>query len=289
MTARRRLRRRVHEVVELARPGDGASRAFDLFIIVLILANVAAMVADSVPEVAARWGGPLAVFETVSVIVFTAEYGLRLWSCVERPDFERPIAGRLRFALTPLALIDLLAVLPFFLPFMGWDFRFLRMLRVFRLARVAKLARYTTAVSSIGRVIHARRDELWASLSFMLILIIIASSLLYFAERDAQPDHFGSIPDAMWWAVVTLTTVGYGDIFPVTPVGKLLAGSIAILGIGMVALPTSILGSGFVEEVARKRATAEPARCPHCRKILGGNSETDGQTEPPPLGGPDHS
>ncbi len=269
MSSSNQLRKRTYEIVSLATRGDRVSRAFDLSLIVLILANVVAMIAESVPEVAAEWGGPLAVFETVSVIIFTIEYVLRIWTCVERPGFERPVAGRIRFALTPLAIVDLLAVLPFFLPFVGVDFRFVRVLRVFRLARVTKLARYNSAVASIGRVIMARRDELMASLSFMVMLIIIASSLLYFAERDAQPEHFGSIPAAMWWAVGTLTTVGYGDIFPVTPIGKVLAGSIAILGIGMVALPTSILGSGFVEEVARKRAAAETALCPHCGKPCG--------------------
>lgn len=263
------LRRRVLEIVQIAAPGDRLSRAFDLFLITLILANVVAMIAESVPEIAAQAGGFFTVFEAVSVLIFTIEYILRVWSCVERPEYRRPVVGRLRFALTPLAIIDLLAVLPFYLPFVGVDFRFVRVLRVFRLARVTKLARYNSAVASIGRVIHARRDELMASLSFMLMLIVVASSLLYFAERDAQPEHFGSIPAAMWWAVVTLTTVGYGDIFPVTAVGKMLAGSIAILGVGMVALPTSILGSGFVEEVARKRASAEPKVCPHCGKPCG--------------------
>lgn len=263
-TARLFSRRRVNEILSVAGQGDRASRAFDVMISALIVGNIVAIVLESVPVIGAAWTGFFTVFELVSVAVFSAEYLLRLWSCVEKPGFERPVMGRLRYALTPMALVDLIAVLPFFLPMIGWDMRFARVLRLVRLARVAKLGRYSTAVDGIVRVIRDRRHELFASLTFMFMLILVAASLLYFAESQAQPEYFGSIPAAMWWAVVTLTTVGYGDIYPVTGLGRMLAGTIAILGIGMVALPTSILGSGFVEEIGRKRE--KQSACPHCGK-----------------------
>jgi voltage-gated potassium channel len=235
-----------------------------MFIAALILVNVLAIVLESVSEINDAFAEWFWWFEAFSVTVFAFEYLIRLWTCVENARYQRPVAGRLRYASTVLAIVDLIAIIPFFLPFLGFDLRFARMLRLLRLARVAKLGRYSSAVDSIGRVIHDRKHELVASLTFLFMLILVSASLLYFAESEAQPDHFGSIPAAMWWAVVTLTTVGYGDIYPITPIGRVLAGTIAILGIGMVALPTSILGSGFVEQITKR--SSPTTTCPHCGK-----------------------
>ena len=259
------MRRRVYEIVEVAKPGDRASFIFDIAILSLIALNVLAMIVESVPEIGARWAGGFLLFERCSVAVFTIEYALRVWSCVEHPRFARA-SGRGRFILTPMAVIDMLAIAPAYLPMLGIDLRFARTLRLFRLVRIAKMARYTRALRIIQNVLVSRREELITSLAFMLALVIVASSLLYMAEKDAQPEHFGSIPAAMWWAVVTLTTVGYGDIYPVTVAGRTLAAIIAILGIGMVALPTSILGSGFVDEMKAEREGVPP--CPHCGKQI---------------------
>ena len=166
-----------------------------------------------------------------------------------------------------MAIIDLLAILPAFLPFIGIDLRVLRSLRVFRIIRIAKLGRYSRALQMIAQAFKSKREHLITSAFFMLVLILIAASLMYYAERDAQPDHFDSIPSAMWWSVVTLTTVGYGDVYPVTPVGRLLAAVMAILGVGMVALPTSILGAGFIEQMSKPSPRPHPA-CPHCGRSL---------------------
>ena len=261
------LRLRVYQIVEPAEENDQLSKLFDITIMGLIVANIIAMITQSVPEIASRWDTAFARFELISVLIFSIEYVPRLWACVENPNYYRPIKGRMRYAISPLALIDFISIAPFFMPFFGWDLRFTRAFRLFRLARLAKLTRYTSAVARIQRVLIAKRDELLASLSFMLILIIVSSSLLYFAERYAQPEHFGSIPAAMWWAIVTLTTVGYGDIYPITTIGKVLAASIALLGVGMVALPTSILGAGFVEEMAKN--TKKETVCPHCGERIG--------------------
>ncbi|MCA9280879.1 MAG: ion transporter [Phycisphaerales bacterium] len=255
------------EIVEAARPGDRASKVFDLAIIGLIVLNVAAMIAESMPECAARWPGFFMAFERVSIGVFIVEYVLRLWSCVESDRFSKPLLGRLRFARTPMAIVDFFAIAPGLLPFVGLDLRVVRMLRAFRLLRIAKLSRYTRALGLIGRTLTSKKEALITTGLFMVMLILISSTLMYFAERDAQPQHFGTIPNAMWWSIVTLTTVGYGDAYPVTAAGRVLASIIAILGVGMVALPTGILGAGFVEELSRNNHSPV---CPHCGGRLHG-------------------
>jgi voltage-gated potassium channel len=263
------VRRRVREVVAVARPGDRLSKAFDIFIVTLILSNIVAMIAQSVQRVGTALPAFFTFFEWFSVAVFSAEYTLRIWSCVEDVRYKRPLLGRLRFALTPLAVVDLLAVLPFYLPFATVDFRMLRVLRVMRIMRLAKLGRYSESLQVLGRVVAAKKEQLISTVFILVILLVIASCLMYDAEQEAQPDRFSSIPAAMWWAVTTLTTVGYGDVCPVTTLGKLMGSVIAILGIGMFALPTGILGAGFVEEMERRR---RPPRCPHCGKEMHDNA-----------------
>ena len=264
------MKRRVHEILAVAAPGDRLSRAFDVFLVVLIASNVLALILETVEPIHRRAPVFFAWVEAVSVELFSAEYVLRVWSCTVSERYRRPVRGRLRYMLSPLALIDLLAILPFFLPFVTADLRTLRAVRLFRLARMVKLGRYSAAMQLTGRVLAARRAELVMTLSILLMLVLLASSLMYFVERDAQPEVFSSIPAAMWWAIETLSTVGYGDLCPVTPLGKLLASVIALLGIGMFALPTGILGAAFVEELQRGRTT-EPQRCPHCGGQLTGH------------------
>jgi voltage-gated potassium channel len=259
-------RRRVNEVLREGAPGDTLSRVVNLSLAALIVLNVAAIIFESVASVrdaAASW---FLAFETFSVAVFTAEYVLRLWSCVEAEGFAGH-RGRLRFALKPMPLIDLAAVLPFYLTFATVDLRFLRVLRLLRILRVAKLARYSTAMQTLGRVLVKKREELSVTVLALLVLLIVASVLMYHAERDAQPEAFASIPAAMWWAAATLTTVGYGDVYPVTALGRLLGAVIAILGIGMFALPAGILGGAFMEEVSARRRG--PPTCPHCGREIG--------------------
>ena len=262
-----RIRRRVWEILDVPAPGDWPSIAFDVAIQVLIVLNLVMVVLETVPEIRLLAPRAFLTFDRISIAVFSVEYVLRMWACVESPAFASPLGGRVRFALTPLSVIDLLAVLPFYLPFLGVDLRFVWMLRLFRLFRVAKLARYSQAVHILGRVLLATKEELFTALFVVLMLIFFSSSLMYYAERDAQPDKFHSIPAAMWWSVNTLTTVGYGDVVPVTGAGKVLAGIIAILGIGMFALPAGILGAGFIQEL-RSRNTGPPRTCPHCGKEI---------------------
>lgn len=261
------LRKRVDEIVTIAKPGDTLSKAFDIFIVALIALNVAALILQSVKSIDAVCPRLFSIFELVSVIIFTVEYVARLWSCVEKPAYSRPLRGRLRFAVTPLAMIDLLAILPFYLPFTGLDLRFLRILRMMRIFRLAKLGRYSQSLQILSRVMAAKKEQLLCAVFVLVLLVIVAASLLYYAENPVQPETFSSIPASMWCTVATITTVGYGDIFPKTVMGKAMASIIAVLGIGMFALPTGILGAGFVEEVGRNQ---KPVQCPHCGKDVNG-------------------
>lgn len=262
-----RIKDRVHQIVQKAESGDIASMVFDVFIVSLVFLNVLAVILGSVPEIASEYEGMLDGFELFSVIIFTVEYALRVWSCTSNVTFAKPVVGRIRFALTPMALVDLAAILPFYLPSVVIDLRFLRVLRMMRMFRLFKVVRYSRALRTIAAVVQSKKEELVMTLSVVVILLVLASSLMYYVERDAQPEAFCSIPAAMWWAVATLTTVGYGDVYPITPVGKTLGMAIAILGIGMFALPAGILGSGFVEELQKRRAG--PLTCPHCGREIG--------------------
>lgn len=262
------LKKTVYEIIEEAEDGHRASEIFDIFLITLITLNVVALIAGTVEEIHAI--APLAfhLFEVTSVGFFALEYLLRLWTCTEEPRFAHPVKGRLRFIVTPLALIDLLAVMPMFLVFFvnlrGLDLRFLRVVRL--LARIVRLGRYFSSLRTLGRVLQTKQGELVAVISVLFLLLVMTSSLMYFAENSAQPEEFANIPKAMWWSIITLTTVGYGDVFPVTAAGRLLAGIIAIVGIGLFALPAGILGSGFMEELGKD--SGAKFRCPHCGEII---------------------
>lgn len=258
-------RHRLWQLLDTPEAGDRLALATSLFFIVLISLNLAAVILGTVREVATRFGPWLDAFEAFSVALFSLEYLARLWSCASQPAYARPLLGRLRYAFSPLALVDLLAVLPYFLSFLAVDMRFLRALRLLRLLRIAKLGRYSEALALFGRVMRHKKEELLITSLLMLVLIVLSASLMYFAEHEAQPDKFPDIPSTAWWAVVTLTTVGYGDVFPITGLGKLFASFVAIFGIAMFALPAGILGASFSEEMRRER----PARvCPHCGQPL---------------------
>ena len=261
-----RFKKRIYEILDVAKPGDRASRLFDIFIVSLIALNVVSIILETVQSIYTKAPRLFGGFEILSVCIFSVEYILRLWSCTTNPSYAAPLAGRLRFAKKPLIIFDLLAVLPFYLPFLGLDLRFIRALRLFRLFRVAKLGRYSQALQTFGRIFAMKKEELFMIIFLLLLLIILASSLMYFAEYDAQPEVFSSIPHAMWWSIITLTTVGYGDVYPVTAIGKVLAAIIALLGIGMFALPTGILGAAFVEEIQTQKKSSK--LCPHCGKDI---------------------
>jgi voltage-gated potassium channel len=259
--APRDARARLHALLESPAPTSRAAHRLRVGIAALIVVSTAAAVAETMPSVHHRMGGALLAVELVAGAAFTLEYLLRLYACTADPEYRHPVLGRLRFAARPLMLLDLLAVLPFFLAPVANELRIVRILRLLRVLRLAKLGRYSTALGTLGRVARARSADLTASLSLVLTLLLLAACMMYAAERDAQPDAFGSIPDAMWWAAMTVTTVGYGDVYPTTSLGRVLGATTAVLGIALFALPTSILAAEFLDELQRRRA--HPC-CPHC-------------------------
>jgi voltage-gated potassium channel len=271
-------RRRVWQLLEEHDSADRVGRAVDLALIVLIVVNVIAVILETVRPIYALAPRLFLWIEVISVAVFTVEYIARLWAAPESRRFAHPVGGRIRFAFTPMAVIDLLAVLPFYLPLVGIDLRFLRALRLMRIFRLAKLGRYLGVMSLFSAVARNKREELIMTTFVLVLLLVMTSSLMYFVEGAAQPEAFTSIPATMWWAVATLTTVGYGDIYPITAAGRMLGAVVAVLGIGLFALPTAILGSGFVEELERRRAgraaegeapvASTPRFCPHCGERL---------------------
>lgn len=260
-----RLRQRVHVLVE---PGARGGEAYDLFMVWLICLNVFALVVETVHPLYVRHQALFTAFESASVLLFTLDYFLRLWTCTLRPEFQGGVRGRVRYAFTPMALLDLAAVLPFYLPMVGLDLRFMRAVRLLRLLRLGKLMRYSGALQMVARVVSRRKDELVTTIVLTGLLLLGASTLMYYLERQAQPQVFASIPAAMWWGISTITTVGYGDMVPVTALGKVVSSAIAVIGIGIVALPTGILSAGFIEELNSRRAPESAERCPHCGEKL---------------------
>jgi len=253
------MRTRIYNILEMTDPQDFLSRAFSLFIVTLISLNVLCIVLESIPELDLLYRTQFFAIEIVSTVIFALEYSLRLWSCVEsETENKAPLKSRIKYALSPLAIVDLLAFLPSILQviFPGIDLRFLRVLR---LLRVFKLTRYFTSFELLLNVLHEERKNLAGIFFLLLVILTLAASALYLVERDMQPDKFGSIPQAMWWAIAALTTVGYGDVYPLSPAGKVLGSLVTIVGIGMVALPSGILASAFSEQMRRKRESLQLA------------------------------
>lgn len=209
----------------------------NIFLVILIIINVIFVILETVNSFFVRFKTFLDIFEIISVIVFTVEYILRIWSVTSDKKYKHPIKGRIKFATKPLVIIDLLSFLPFFIPLISVDLRFLRILRIFRVLRVLKLERYFSALKIVAKVIKDKADELISTFIVIIILLIIVASLMYYIE----PQTFNSIPQAMWWGIVTLTTVGYGDVYPTTVIGKLVGAVLALLGIGLFGLPAGIL------------------------------------------------
>jgi voltage-gated potassium channel len=258
------LRRETYRVLDPQATRTPLERSGNILINLLILANVLAVILESVSSIGMRYATAFDWFEAVSVYLFTIEYILRLWTCVEREDYRHPVFGRLRYAVSPLALIDLAVILPGLMPGQRLiDLRFARIARLVRMLRVFKFARYSSTLQTFGVVFRDKRSDIALMLLFLSILVVISSSLMYLVEHDEQPDKFSSIPAAMWWSVMTLTTVGYGDILPVSALGKVIASFIALVGIGFFALPAGVLSAAFADELARQRE-ASPKVCPHC-------------------------
>ena len=259
------MKRRAFEILEGRLPGDRVGQAVDGFIMFMIALNVAALILGTVDQVFERAPRVFRLVEAVSLIIFSVEYAARVWVCTEDPRYKGAVTGRLRYMATPMALLDAAAVVPFYLAILagarGLDLRALRTLRL--VTRMARLTRYSRGVQMLGAAVSSRSQELVTAVGLLVVLLILASSLMFFMENEAQPEKFSSIPAAMWWSIVTLTTVGYGDVAPITAAGRVIAGVIAVLGVALLAIPTGIMAASFTEQMQLQRASG-PERCPHC-------------------------
>jgi voltage-gated potassium channel len=252
LRARTDLRRRLFEILESGSVGDRTSLLVDRAIITLIVFNLVAATVESVPTLAERYAVELDALEYFSLVVFSVEYVARLWCAVEYAPYRRltPVMARLKYAVSGIGLVDLLAVLPFWLAMvLSADFRFVLVLRMIRFL---KIARYSPAMRSLLDVLYGERRALFGCLIILIGAALMAAALMHLAEGHVQPEKLGTIPDAMWWAIVTLGTVGYGDVFPITAAGKVIASATILTGLIMIALPVGIIATAFSEMIHRR-------------------------------------
>lgn len=263
-----RLRQWAYFLLEPSSSGSRAAKAIEILLVTLIFLNIVAIIMESVKEINDAYAAFFHKLESFSVVIFTIEYILRIWTAPENPKYQKPRWGRVKYSLSTMSLIDLFSILPYYisvlLDFLPIDLRFIRIVRLFRLIRVLKIARYLKALNLIQAVLRERREQIMLSVMFIIFLLVIISTLMYYVEHDAQPELFSSIPATMWWGIETLTTVGYGDMIPSTTFGKILGGMIAILGIGLFALPAGILSSGLTEHMHGDNTPKKTKQCPHC-------------------------
>lgn len=251
------LRRKLYEQLEpTARTASGLS-ATNRLLIVLIIAAAGVAIIETEPTVSQGQDQLFRALELVFGIIFLLEYATRIWIAVEHPRFCTRRFPRLRYPLTPAALADLIAIVPALLAFGGGGTLVLRIVRMARLLRLAKLGRMSRAWRHVAEAIRSRRFELGLTLAIAAAALLASSTVLYWVEGDAQPEEFGSIPRSLWWAVATLTTVGYGDAVPITALGRLLSSIVAVVGIALIALPTGILAAAFSDALQRQREGAK--------------------------------
>jgi voltage-gated potassium channel len=256
------IRKRIFEIIERSKGSDIPSAIFDVAIIILILLNIAAVIAASFNKFAEANAGALSRFEIFSIVVFSIEYILRILTAdYKYPESKYP---HIKYFFSASAIIDLAAIIPFYLPFVTRiDLRFLRILRLLRMFRVFKLGRYNESMAIIGRVLKKEKEKLITTIILTIIMIFVASSIMYYVENPAQPEVFTNIIETTWWSIATFTTIWYGDVYPITVAGKILGGIISLLGIMLIALPSGIICSGFMTEINHEKKI-----CPYCGKEI---------------------
>lgn len=253
LNAERTFRQRLHAIMFVNHYGGDLQKYFDVFISFFVVSSVLISILESVQIIDYVMNVEFSTFDSITVAIFTVEYVLRLYSCVEEKKFKGAIAGRLKQATTPSTIIDLLAILPFFLEAFLHHLVDLRFLRVFRLLRLLKLTRNSGATTVLMKVVSREWPILSASAFIMMLMVIMTASFGYLFENGAQPDKFDNLPNAIYWAVITLASVGYGDISPVTTMGRLITVVMALIGIGIFAIPAALLASAFSDELRKER------------------------------------
>ena len=240
------MQRTAYEALET---DEGQEKYFGLrvFLAVLIMLNLLSVALNTVPWIVERYALPLAAFEIFAVAIITMELLVRVWACTVDSKYSHPVLGRLRYLIRPITLVDVLSIAPSFFSLFGLDLRFLRTFRLVRLLRVLKLGRYSEGLGRLDDVIMRKRGELVSSFLLIGILLTLVSGLMYFAEHDAQPEAFATLPEAIWWSTLMMT--GEFTVTPITFLGRVLGMVIAILGVGLFALPAGIIASGFLEQL----------------------------------------
>jgi voltage-gated potassium channel len=241
------LRAKLFAILHRPDPGNRLARWANWFLAALIVGNAIAITLETLPGIGRDFARALTVFEGVSTGLFIVEYVARVWTCVEQHHLRHPLWGRLRFMRQPLALLDLLAIVTWWTP---WDLRFLRVVRLVRLLRVFHLYEFEAALERLSESLQRRKELLLVSVVLMGVFVYIASSLLYHLEHARQPELFSSIPATFWWATVTFNTIGYGDMVPLTSLGRLFAALVSVFGVGIFALPTAIVIAAIIESSA---------------------------------------
>ncbi|MGA9140296.1 MAG: ion transporter, partial [Methanocella sp.] len=270
----RKIKLTVFNLLDDSEKGNSANKVINYFLVALIVLNVLSVIFETVESFYNQYWAILSAFEVFSVEIFTLEYAARLWVCNLDKRYPGAVKGRLRYILSPMALIDLFAIVPFYLPLLiPLDMRFLRAMRLFRLFRLFKLSRYSESMAMFGRIARDRKEDLVITVFIVVIVLVLSSAMMYYAEHDAQPEKFDNIPDTMYWGIITLATVGYGDIYPITALGRFFSTIIALAGIALFALPAGIIGSSFIEERQKSREKAAEKTikddiCPHCGKSM---------------------
>lgn len=296
------LRHRFSDLFDDDAPQTRTTKIFNTLLAALIIVNVSAVILESVASIRARYAALFTLIEVLATAVFAVEYVLRVWASVDFRSgrFHDPLWGRLRYMRGFFALIDLVAVLPAVLGLLGAAD--LRVLRLLRLLRMLKLTRHSSAFSLLWAVLVEEGAAIAAVVFVLCLTLTVSGALMYMLEGAAQPTVFTSIPAAMWWAIETITTVGYGDIVPVTLAGRILGGVISVIGIGTLALFSGLITAGYLNQLrlqreqrqgARKFHNApslhpishehrsEPHTCPHCGGILG-HAKIDAPIPSPP-------
>ena len=265
------LKAHVFDIISKDDGDNRASKIFDLLIMSLIVLSIVAIVLESFEELSSKYSAVFRVFEAFTVAVFTVEYLARIWTAdLLYPEARHP---RIKYIFSFMALMDLLAILPFYLPFLSADMRYLRMVRLFRLFRlfrVFKLGRYLEALQTIVQVIRLSAARLIISMVLCFFVMLFSAIIMYTVENPVQPEQFPNVISSLWWAICTLTTVGYGDVYPITPIGRFFASIISLVGIGIIAIPTGIIAAGFSTVISDgSEKPAEKKFCPYCgKKIL---------------------
>ena len=269
----KRLKKWIYETVMEPPPGYVLGEVVTSAILALIAFNVVVGMFETVESLSLAYPGFFYWVEMVSVMVFTVEYVLRFWVCTEDPRYQGGFRGRLKYLVSPMAMIDLLAIAPFYLTaFLALDLRFVRVLRLFRLLRLFRASGLTESIDDLVQVVKLKQKELGVSTALLLLVVVLSGNLMFIVEHGEPGTTFTSVPASLWWGMMTITTIGYGDMYPITPLGKLIGSIVGFLGICVFALPVGILGAGFTSyvEQQRKAKAAKDADvcCPHCNGPL---------------------